>query len=139
MEANLDASYPEQDMKLATPARRLAGFIIEAFILTFPWFLVAAESELGLLLLLAVWVWELWCWAKSRTIGKHLLGMTVVGAQNGRGVGWGMMFVREIIGKFISGMILSLGFFWILIDREHQGWHDKLIGAVVVEGDPEDF
>jgi len=29
MEANLDASYPEQDMKLATPARRLAGVIIE--------------------------------------------------------------------------------------------------------------
>lgn len=91
------------------------------------------------MLLLAVWVWELWCWAKSRTIGKYLLGMTVVDRQSGRGVGWGMMFVREIIGKFISGIILSLGFFWILIDREHQGWHDKLIDAVVVEGDPEDF
>ncbi len=134
MQVDLDG---HDGMQLATPARRLAGFLAESFILLFPWIIMAGDGGVGLLLLLAVWGWELWCWASSRTIGKHLLGMTVVSSRSGTGVGWGMMFVREIIGKSISGFIFALGYLWILIDSQHQGWHDKLIGAVVEES-PED-
>ena len=41
--------------------------------------------------------------------------------------GFGTMFLREIIGKAISSMVLSLGFIWILLDDKNQGWHDKLL------------
>lgn len=43
------------------------------------------------------------------------------------------MLGREWIGKRISGMVFSLGYIWILMDREHQGWHDKLPATYVVE------
>ncbi len=42
-----------------------------------------------------------------------------------------MMLFRELIGKIISYMIFCLGFIWILIDKDSQGWHDKLIGSIV--------
>lgn len=51
---------------------------------------------------------------------------------------WGMMFLREIVAKPILGYALSavgigfLDWFWILIDRDKQALHDKLVGTVVV-------
>jgi len=42
--------------------------------------------------------------------------------------------MRELIGKYISGFILCLGYIWILIDADSQGWHDKFVGSIVVDG-----
>ncbi len=42
-------------------------------------------------------------------------------------------FLREIIGKFISGIALLLGYVWILIDKRRQGWHDKIAHTLVVK------
>ena len=42
------------------------------------------------------------------------------------------LLIREWIGKSISALVLSLGFLWILIDKENQGWHDKLMSTYVV-------
>ncbi|MCL6558264.1 MAG: RDD family protein, partial [Firmicutes bacterium] len=42
------------------------------------------------------------------------------------------MLIREWIGKWISGLILGLGFLWILFDRDNQGWHDKLMSTYVI-------
>ena len=47
----------------------------------------------------------------------------------------GSMFLREIVGKAISGMVFSLGYIWILIDADKQGWHDKLVSSIVVKDD----
>lgn len=35
----------------------------------------------------------------------------------------------------LSGMACGLGWFWALWDAERQGWHDKLAGTVLVQGD----
>ena len=43
------------------------------------------------------------------------------------------MLGREWIGKWISGLIFLLGYVWILIDKENQGWHDKILATYVVE------
>jgi uncharacterized RDD family membrane protein YckC len=32
----------------------------------------------------------------------------------------------------ISGLILDLGYLWILIDENKQGWHDKIADTYVV-------
>ncbi len=37
------------------------------------------------------------------------------------------------LSKIISMVIFSLGFLWILIDRKHQGWHDKIARTYVVD------
>ena len=52
-------------------------------------------------------------------------------------MGIGSTLVREIIGKLVSGIVILLGYVWILFDGKRQGWHDKIAGTVVVnvEGD----
>ena len=40
--------------------------------------------------------------------------------------------VRRIV-MYLLGMIpFFLGFFWILIDDERRGWHDKFAGTCVI-------
>ena len=61
-----------------------------------------------------------------------MLGMRVI-KEDGSSAGFGTMLIREWIGKLISAMIFSLGFIWILIDKDKQGWHDKLMSTYVVQ------
>ena len=41
------------------------------------------------------------------------------------------VLLREIIGKFVSWLILGLGFVLIIIDAKKQGLHDKIAHTVV--------
>jgi uncharacterized RDD family membrane protein YckC len=71
-------------------------------------------------------------WAKSgQTIGKDLMGIKLV-RHDGQVPGWAWAFVRYI-GYIISGIVLSLGFMWILIDKKRQGWHDKIAGTYAID------
>jgi len=29
--------------------------------------------------------------------------------------------------------VLYLGYIWIIFDGQHQGWHDKIAGTVVIQ------
>jgi len=132
---NMEGTYSiPTSPPISSPSRRLGAYIVEAFILFVVPLLLLSGETLAVFAFLGVWGWELWCWTQSRTIGKHLFGMTVVHKNTGQPFGFGAMFVREIIGKFISGFIFSLGFIWILIDDNNQGWHDKLISSIVIDG-----
>ena len=86
---------------------------------------------IGLLLLLAYIIWALVLFARGTTPGKKVLGMRVIN-EDGTPAGFMTMLLREWIGKWISGLILSLGFLWILFDKDNQGWHDKLMSTYVV-------
>ncbi len=66
------------------------------------------------------------------TFGKRMMGITVVDAQ-GQNIGLGRSFLREVFGKWISGLILSLGFLWALWDPDKQAWHDKIASTYVVK------
>ena len=77
-------------------------------------------------------VWFLSLLRKGLTPGKKLLGLQVVDYQTGRIPGFGKMFVREIVGRFISGLFFGLGYFWAIFDKNSQAWHDKIAGTVVL-------
>jgi len=68
---------------------------------------------------------------KSETPGKRLLGLRVVDAQ-GHSLGFWRSLVREVPGKFLSGLFLGLGFLWAAWDRRKRGWHDYLGRSYVV-------
>ncbi len=71
--------------------------------------------------------------AKGMTPGKWFLGEQVVNKEDGGLPGLSRMFLREIVGKFVSGLFLGLGFFWAIFDKDAQAWHDKIAGTVVVK------
>lgn len=70
--------------------------------------------------------------AQGQTPGKWLLGERVVNALDGSYPGFWRMVLREIIGRFISGLFFGIGYFWAIFDNNQQAWHDKIASTVVV-------
>lgn len=68
---------------------------------------------------------------RGQTLGKQALGIRVIDADTGGPIGYGRGFVRYI-GRILSSVVILLGYFWMLWDRERQCWHDKLAGDFVV-------
>ena len=64
------------------------------------------------------------------TPGKALLGLRIV-RQDGRPLSVGRALFRYL-GYWVSAIPLFMGFIWILIDRQHEGWHDKIANTHVV-------
>jgi len=71
-------------------------------------------------------------WYESTTLGKSFFNLVVVDAHSGDKIGFKKMFLRQTFGALASVVILNLGFIWILIDRNRQGWHDKIFNDYVI-------
>jgi uncharacterized RDD family membrane protein YckC len=71
-------------------------------------------------------------WSKSgQSIGMKLMNIKVVKTDNSP-ISFLSAALRGTVGYWISGLILWLGFIWILIDKDKQGWHDKIFNTYVV-------
>ena len=67
--------------------------------------------------------------AFGATVGKRALGIRVVDA-DGQFIGPWRGFLRYL-GRIASTVVLLLGYFWMLWDRDRQTWHDKLARCYV--------
>lgn len=66
------------------------------------------------------------------SIGKKILGLKVI-KENGKcPIGLVDALIREVVGKFISAIILGIGFLMIAFDPKKQGLHDKIAKTYVV-------
>lgn len=68
--------------------------------------------------------------AYGRTLGKMALGLRVIGPDGGNPE-FLRAVLRETVGKWVSSLILGLGYLWMLWDNEQQCWHDKIAGTFV--------
>ena len=82
---------------------------------------------------LAYLIVQLIFFSKSKTMGKAALGMQVISSKNGKPIGFWMMLLREWIVKSASSRVFMLGYFWVLIDEQNRGWHDKILDTYVVD------
>jgi uncharacterized RDD family membrane protein YckC len=132
------ASVTGSPEKLASPVRRLGGFVIDVAIPLFAILLVFGATGirrgplLGLLLLILYLSVAFVLYCTGTTPGKRVFALRVI-KESGGECHLGSMLVREIVGKTISGAVFLLGYLWILFDRERQGWHDKLANTYVVQ------
>ncbi len=90
-------------------------------------------TVVAIVLPIAYLVWFLTLLPKGVTPGKKLMGLQVVNHQTGAIPGFGTMFVREIVGRFISGLGGGIGYLWAIFDKNAQAWHDKIAGTVVLK------
>lgn len=67
----------------------------------------------------------------GQTLGKMALGIKVV-SQDGRSNAWGPILLRETIGKFLSGIILLIGYLMIAFDGKKRALHDRIAETYVV-------
>jgi uncharacterized RDD family membrane protein YckC len=64
------------------------------------------------------------------TPGKNLLGLKVI-RTNGKKLTFWRCLLRAFC-YYLSGLVFFLGFIWIILDRNRQGWHDKIVGTLVI-------
>lgn len=139
--------------KLASPGKRFVAFVLDMLITYIVFYevlglfrvvsminvtgivsvlILLLSIAIPLLILIAYIIWVHRHYSRGTTPCKHYLGMYVI-RQNGERAGFWTMLIREWIGKLVSGLFYFIGFLWILLDKERQGWHDKMARTYVVE------
>ncbi|MCZ7583402.1 MAG: RDD family protein [Deltaproteobacteria bacterium] len=62
--------------------------------------------------------------------GMMVFGLKVVN-RRGDTIGYSLAFLRYVASLF-SLLFLGMGIWWIPLDLNKQGWHDKLAQSVVI-------
>jgi len=68
----------------------------------------------------------------GQTPGKMVLRIQVV-RTDGTPMTYGRAFLREVVGKFVSALILGIGYLMAGFDRNKQGLHDRIAGTYVIK------
>ncbi len=67
------------------------------------------------------------------TLGKKALHLKVVSEKTGNTLTVKEAIFREILGKFVTGLTLSIGYLMIIWDKKKQALHDRLAGTIVIK------
>jgi uncharacterized RDD family membrane protein YckC len=68
----------------------------------------------------------------GQTPGKMALRIKVI-RTNGMEIGYGKAALREVLGKFVSGILLGIGYLMVAFDLQKQGLHDKIADTYVIK------
>lgn len=68
----------------------------------------------------------------GQTPGKMAVRIKVI-RTDGSPVSYGRAFLREVPGKFISGVLLCIGYLMVAFDSRKQGLHDKIADSYVIK------
>lgn len=69
----------------------------------------------------------------GQTIGKKIMGIRVIDVATGKHPRSMQAYMRETIGKLISGILLGIGFFMMLQNKKKQTWHDQISNTAVIK------
>lgn len=88
---------------------------------------------IGSLATLGLWIWNrgIKQGSTGQSIGKKVVGIRLVGADNYQAVGTGKAILRDILGYILDNCMLNL--LWPLWDQRRQTWTDKIIDTYVVK------
>jgi uncharacterized RDD family membrane protein YckC len=65
--------------------------------------------------------------------GKSLLNLKVVDSRSGKYLDYWTSFKREVFGKFLSAIILGIGYLMVAFRQDKMAWHDLLFHTRVVK------
>lgn len=93
-----------------------------------------AAMFLGYLAALGIAIWNRWIrqGKTGRSVGKQVLGITLVAELTGQPIGAGKAFLRDLC-HVVDGFFY-LGYLWPLWDAKRQTFSDKILGTVVLDG-----
>jgi uncharacterized RDD family membrane protein YckC len=105
---------------------RIAALLLDALLVGVLMGILHTHIEIVALAVYGALMWKL----RGTTVGGIVFDLRVV-RLDGRPVDWETAIVRAL-GCFLSLAVAGLGFIWIAFDANHQAWHDKIAGTVVV-------
>jgi len=68
----------------------------------------------------------------GQTPGKMALRIKVV-CTDGSPIHYGRAAKREVLGKFVSSILLGIGYLMVAFDKQKQGLHDKIADTYVIK------
>lgn len=68
----------------------------------------------------------------GQTPGKMALRIKVI-RTDGSDMDYGRALLRETLGKFVSGILLGIGYLMVAFDPQKQGLHDKIADTYVIK------
>ncbi len=130
---------------------RLAAYVIDVIIFGIPCFIISfiilallgingtAKSGENLIYVIFAVFWlpiNLFFVTKfGATPGKMFYGLKII-KENMAPPKLLTAFVREVLGKIASSMLINLGYIWAGFDGQKQAWHDKIAGTHVIMTKP---
>jgi uncharacterized RDD family membrane protein YckC len=112
-----------QGTALASVGRRIG-----AYFLAIPLFIVT----LGI----GYIIWGLVLWGRGTSPALSVLGMRVWRPAENRPATWGVMALRDIIGRIVDGILSFItgliSFILFVSTKEHRALHDMVAGTVVL-------
>ena len=129
-----------QTVKYAGFWVRVAAWFVDALLVGLPLGIMSrvlgGTIYVSIFAMIAVWGYILFMVTKYQaTLVKMAVGLLIQGS-NGEKIGFGRVFMREIIGKILSSLVLLIGYLMVAWTGKKQGLHDKIAGTVVIEKDP---
>lgn len=96
----------------------------------------AIAATVQLVGIVVVWLYDALMESSSRqaTLGKMAVGLRVTDMSGDR-IGFGKATGRHF-GKYLSALILGIGFLMVGWTRQKQGLHDQMAGTLVLKGRP---
>ncbi|CAD6493582.1 MAG: RDD family protein [Candidatus Argoarchaeum ethanivorans] len=127
------ARISEISMEKASAGARFGSYILDSIIVGVMGFILGFVLEpiasfLGLLISVGYYTYF---FGNGQTLGMKAAKIKLCGTDGTYPIGYAKGFLRWI-GMIISGLVIGLGYLWILIDENKQGWHDKIAGTYVV-------
>lgn len=68
----------------------------------------------------------------GQTPGKMAVRIKVI-RTDGRQINYGRAALREVLGKFLSSVLLCIGYLMVAFDSQKQGLHDKIADTYVIK------
>lgn len=116
-------------------AQRLVAYVVDVILLNVATLVIqlAVPGGAGVIVSLSIFVayFTLSEGSSGQTLGKRVVGIRVVDFERRTTIDLLRALVRTV-GRWISGLVLLLGYLWMLWDRDRQTWHDKLASTAVV-------
>jgi uncharacterized RDD family membrane protein YckC len=126
--------FPEEPVVYGSFWARLAASLLDAIILFFPNVILNLIFPVGGLLLGIILGWLYSALQESgpsrATLGKKALGLKVCTVEGG-GPSFGQATGRHF-GKYLSSLILGIGYLMMLWDDNRQTLHDKMAGTLII-------
>ena len=72
-----------------------------------------------------------WGFGSGQTVGCRALNLRIVDQNTNAAPGYAKGLVRYLM-SYVSGIVVLLGYLWMLWDSKKQTWHDKVAGTLVL-------
>ena len=114
--------------------RRLGAAFIDGLVMDVVTYILSlilgtSGAVIGVVATIAYYTW--FHGSTGQTPGDAALGIRVVDTETGQPIGFGRAFVRWLV-SIVSGLVLVLGYLWMIWDKRKQTWHDKAVSSLPI-------